>query len=64
MEDEQTTFSGYVVVPRDEYDDLVCARFCIDLIAQSFGRYGSPDSDIVKGVCSHFGFKFKEDSDA
>ena len=53
-----------VTVPRDEYDDLICARFGIVLIAQSFGRYGSPDSDIVKNVCRRFGFKFEEDSDA
>lgn len=64
MEDENTSFNGYVLVPRDEYDDLICARFGIEIIGHSFGKFGSPDSDIVKNVCRRFGLKFKEDSDA
>lgn len=64
MEDENTSFNGYVLVPRDEYDDLICARFGIEIIGHSFGKFGSPDSDIVKNVCRRLGLKFKEDSDA
>ena len=54
---------GTVNVPRDEYDDLICARFGIEMIGRSYGKYGGFDSDIVKSVCRHFGFKFEEDSD-
>ena len=70
MEDNQFKAQFCIVdkdtvnVPRDEYDDLICARFGIEMIGQSFGRFGSPDSDIVKNVCRRFGFKFEEDSDA
>lgn len=70
MEDNQLKAQFCIVdkdtvnVPRDEYDDLICARFGIEMIGHSFGRFGSPDSDIVKNVCRRFGFKFEEDSDA
>ena len=70
MEDNQIKVQSCIVdqctvnVPRDEYDDLICARFGIEMIGHSFGKYGSPDSDIVKNVCRRFGFKFEEDSDA
>ena len=70
MEDNQIKVQSCIVdqgtvnVPRDEYDDLICARFGIEMIGHSFGKYGSPDIDIVKGVCSRFGFKFEENSNA
>ena len=70
MEDNQIKVQSFIAdqgtvnVPRDEYDDLICARFGIEIIGHSFGKFGSPDSDIVKNVCRRFGFKFKEDSDA
>ncbi len=63
MEDENISVGSYVLVPRDEYDDLICARFGLEMIGHSFGRYGL-DIDIVKNVCRRFGFKIEEDSDA
>lgn len=64
MDNEEITINGYVLVPRNEYVDLICARFGIEMIGNSFGRCGSPDSEIVKNVCKKFGFKFEENSDA
>ncbi len=53
-----------VTIRREEYIDLICARFAIELIGNSFGRFNSPDSDLVKNLCRHFGYLPKEDSDA
>ena len=55
-----------VTIPRDEYDDLICARFAIEMIGHSFGKFSfsGPDSDLVKNICMHFGCLPKEEKDA
>lgn len=50
-----------VNVPRDEYDDLICARNGIHLISKTFGKYGA-NEDIVKAVCKQFGYIFEEET--
>lgn len=55
---------GTVNIPRDEYIDLICARFAIEMIGHSFGKFSSPDGDLVKNICRHFGYLPREDSDA
>ena len=50
-----------VNVPRDEYDDLVCALYSIRLIGETLGRFG-PDDDIIKAVCKRFGYEYKEET--
>lgn len=50
-----------VNVPRDEYDDLICARNGIDMIGKTLGRFG-PNETVVKVVLSQFGYVYKEDS--
>lgn len=51
-----------VNVPRDEYDELVCAFNGICLIGESIGRFG-PNDDIVKAVCGQFGYHYKAPED-
>ena len=51
--------SDTVNVPRDEYNDLICARSGIDLIGGTLGRFG-PNDDVVKAVCGQFGYHYKE----
>lgn len=51
-----------VNVPRDEYDELVCALNGIRLIGETIGRFG-PNDDIVKAVCGQFGYHYKEPED-
>lgn len=51
-----------VNVPRDEYDELVCALNGIRLIGETIGRFG-PNDDIVKAVCGQFGYHYKEPGD-
>lgn len=46
---------NFVIIPRDEYDDLIAARFGIDIIGSSIGPYGANDS-IVRAVCKRFGY--------
>ena len=53
-----------VNIPRDEYIDLICARFAIEMIGHSFGKFSSPDGDLVKNICRHFGYLPKEEKDA
>ena len=48
-----------VNVPRDEYDDLVCALYRIRMIGETLGRFG-PNGDIVKAVCNRFGYYYKD----
>ncbi len=50
-----------VNVPRDEYDELICARNGIHLIGKTFNKYG-PNDDIVKAVCKQFGYEYKEET--
>lgn len=53
-----------VTIRREEYIDLICARFAIEMIGHSFGKFLSPDSELVRNICRHFGYPPKEDSDA
>ena len=53
-----------VTIRREEYIDLICARFAIELIGHSFGKFCSPDSDLVRNLCRHFGYLPKEKTDA
>ena len=55
-----------VTIRREEYIDLICARFAIEMIGHSFGKFSfsSPDSDLVKNICMHFGCLPKEKKDA
>ena len=53
-----------VTIRHEEYIDLICARFAIEMIGHSFGKFSSPDSDLVKNICMHFGYLPREDSDA
>ena len=53
-----------VNIPRDEYIDLICARFAIEMIGHSFGKFCSPDGDLVRNICRHFGYLPKEEKDA
>lgn len=53
-----------ITIRREEYIDLICARFAIEMIGHSFGKFGSPDSDLVKNICMHFGCLPKEGKDA
>ena len=48
-----------VNVPRDEYDDLVCALYSIRLIRETLGRFG-PNVDIVKAVLNWFGYYYTD----
>ena len=55
--------AGYVLLPREEFDELTRARMGIDVIAASKGKYGF-DSDVIHAVMKVFGHEFKEDEDA
>ena len=63
MDDNKVSWPGYVLVPRDEYDDLICARSGIDMIGSSLGRFGAEDK-VVAAVCKQFGYEYKESVDA
>lgn len=52
-----------VVLPREEYNSLLMARFGIDTIGASETKYGF-DSDVIHAVLKLFGYEHKEDSDA
>ena len=52
-----------VNVPRDEYNELVCAINGIRLIGETFGKFG-PNDDIVKAVCGQFVYHYKEPEDS
>lgn len=50
-----------VIISRAEYDELLKARFGIDMIGWSFGKYG-PNDTVVYSVCAQFGYVSKEDN--
>ena len=50
-----------VTIPRAEYDELLKARLCIDMIGCTLGKYG-PDDSVVNAVCKQFGYEYKEET--
>ena len=50
-----------VTIPRAEYDELLKARLCIDMIGCTLGKYG-PDDSVVNAVCKQFGYAYKEET--
>ena len=50
-----------VTIPRVEYDELLKARFGIDMIGCTLGKYG-PDDSVVNAICKKFGYEFKEET--
>ena len=58
-----TERADMVAIPHGEYTELQRARFGIEMIGSTLGKYG-PDDSVVKAVCKQFGYEYKEDSDA
>ena len=55
--------SATVSIPRSEYDDLKAARFAIDILGQTLGRYGVNDA-VATQLLWQFGYCYTEESDA
>lgn len=48
-------FPDSVTIPRNDYNELVKARFAIQMIGTSVSKYG-PDRDVINTVLTIFGY--------
>lgn len=55
--------SDTVTISRSEYDDLKTARFAIDVLGHTLGRYGVND-EIARHLLRQFGYVYTEAADA